>query len=390
MRGTGQLNNPYILETEDDLLKIHQNTSAYYLLVNDIILVHDWIPIPEFSGNINGNGYSISNLTIRKLNSNNITRIYIGFIEVMRPRATVRNLNLNTSIEGVDGDSATYNGVLAAQAYASPYGFLVENVSVSGNITTGGSRCGGLIGFCDSINSSIKECIVDVKINGRGGRYSAAVIAYLWTPVHAYNIFYKNTNGMSSAGIDATIITNFKSVEEYNNKIDFVKTWEIVNDISVPILRKPTPYIGVDTIVGFIEGTTLASNVELIDKHNAIIETANDNSFTFKNYNSVELVGSFIKINDKLTPLSYYTLQPQQKGYLTGSVSDTCSGTDFKIRCYREDGFFIGDYDIVKGSYEIPNLNVHSSYDVLLYDLNLAVETQVNSRRIPTAYSVIE
>ena len=151
-----------------------------------------------------------------------------------------------------------------------------------------------------------------------------------------------------------------------------------------------TDYEGEQIIKGFVEGVAEPTKVSLTDKYGNELEQQSTTDFEFKNYNIENLNGN-IKVNNKLTPINYYTITPQVKGYITGSVNSSCDGTDFKIRVYREDGFFIGDYNIAEnGLYEIPNLNVHSSYDVLLYDLNLAVETQVNSRRVPTAYSVTE
>lgn len=61
--------------TKDDLFDVHLNTSANYILMNDIIFDKSdfdenyndgmgWIPIASFSGTFDGNGYKISNLII--------------------------------------------------------------------------------------------------------------------------------------------------------------------------------------------------------------------------------------------------------------------------------------------------------------------------------------
>ena len=140
----------------------------------------------------------------------------------------------------------------------------------------------------------------------------------------------------------------------------------------------------------FLEGCSDSDIIDVtLQFSNTSIRESINGIYTINNINIDDLKSMTYNNKTENFDLLYYS--NKTPGYITGSVNNSCDGTDFKIRVYREDGFFIGDYDIAEnGSYEIPNLNVHSSYDVLLYDLNLAVETQVNSRRIPTAYSVTE
>lgn len=150
------------------------------------------------------------------------------------------------------------------------------------------------------------------------------------------------------------------------------------------ILVYDTTYEGSDVISGFVEGVSIPVIVHLVDSNHNVLSTQIATDFEFKGYNINALKG-YIKVDGKFTDINMYSTM--EKGYLTGSVNSDCEGTDFKIRCYREDGFFIGDYVIQEnGMYEIPNLNVNSSYDILLHDNNASVETMVNSRRIPTKY----
>ena len=140
----------------------------------------------------------------------------------------------------------------------------------------------------------------------------------------------------------------------------------------------------------FLEGYSDSDIIDVtLQFSNTSIRESINGVYTINNININDLKSITYNNKTENFDINYHT--NMKPGYITGSVNNSCDGTDFKIRVYREDGFFIGDYDIAEnGTYEIPNLNVHSSYDVLLYDLNLAVETQVNSRRIPTAYSVTE
>lgn len=168
--------------------------------------------------------------------------------------------------------------------------------------------------------------------------------------------------------------------------VDDIEPYPIT--ISEPVKTQCITH-GNDAISGFIEGSYVDKllTISLVYDSTSFYTSSTDGTYTFNNINTYNV---YLEYNGKRQVVSKYNTN-MKKGYITGSVNSSCDGTDFKIRVYREDGFFIGDYDIAEnGSYEIPNLNVHSSYDVLLYDLNLAVETQVNSRRVPTAYSVSE
>ena len=385
MNGSGHEFDPYIIKNETDLSSIVDDIYGYYILNNNIYLENEWNPILNFYGTIDGRGFIISNLTIRKVDADNIDRSYIGFIGVLRAKATVRNLTLVTSAIGVEGLSATYNGVLAAQAYASDYGFLIENVSIAGNIITGGDRCGGLIGLCDSKNSSIKNCIVNVFLSGGKSR-SGAVVGYLWDgSIHCSNVFYSSNSGTSSAGVTADNVSNFSDIAQYNNKLDFNSQWYINDEFNIPVLKQPKKFMGDDNITGFIEGKTEPTKVVLTDQYGNELDTQITTDFEFKNYNIEKLNGN-IKIGDTLTPVEYYI--NQERGYIYASaLIIECLDSDFVIHCFRSsDKQFIGEYPIIDDRYTIDNLNLTQTYDIMLHDKNKIVETQVHSRRTPSIY----
>ena len=179
-----------------------------------------WKPIPEFYGNVNGNGYSLLNMTIIEDGENSensgygFFRYYRGYTE--RDRQTISNLNFQNphikikrgnfgqyfNSEGYLNTPTTYyfagTGVLSGrvsfaviencgvknatidQSFVSPLmhdgvlvGLLEEtdivNSYASGNITSVSNNVGGLIGnimgFVGGQGNNITNCYSSVTIN---------------------------------------------------------------------------------------------------------------------------------------------------------------------------------------------------------------------------------
>lgn len=147
-----------------------------------------------------------------------------------------------------------------------------------------------------------------------------------------------------------------------------------------------TNYEGKENIKGFVEGLTEPIKVILTDGNGNELESQTTVDFEFKNYNIANLKGN-IKIGDTLTPIEYFQTQ-DTKGYISASVSVVdCVDSEFVIHCFRNsDKQFIGEYEIIDGRYTIDNLNLNQTYDIMLYDNNSSLETQVHSRRTPSVY----
>lgn len=125
--GTGTESNPYLISSASDIDKIHNDLDGYYKLTADINMSgivfepigNEWEG--PFSGTIDGNGYTISNLDIN-LPGNK----YVGFIGYLE--GTVKNLNINNV------DSCGYRYVSGLIGYAAN-GSIISNCSVSGALT---------------------------------------------------------------------------------------------------------------------------------------------------------------------------------------------------------------------------------------------------------------
>lgn len=172
--GTGEPNTPYQIADANDLLALAQNgadLSKYIVLIADINLAsHSFTDcvIPTFSGNFNGNKFTISNVAIH----GNFNSSDMGVWKQLNS-ATIQNLNLeNINIENINtGFNTTSIGCLCG---ASNNNSSANNCNVTGSITIDGqytvSYSGGLTGQnSGSINNCSFQGSVINKIHGAGG-----------------------------------------------------------------------------------------------------------------------------------------------------------------------------------------------------------------------------
>ena len=159
--------------TFEDLYNVRSNTSGNYILMNNIDLAETakggkydsgsgWACIPRFTGVFDGNGYSISNMTLYGTTSeeNNI-----GFFEKIGNNGIVKNLtldNINISMNAEKENSRYYHiGGIAGVNFGN-----ISNCKVSGNIScitqSGGADIGGIVAlnYSNVLDSSVFADIV--------------------------------------------------------------------------------------------------------------------------------------------------------------------------------------------------------------------------------------
>lgn len=176
--------------TAQDLDNIRNNLSGKYILMNDIDLSGiDWDPIGDydeinapddfskcFSGVLDGNGYTISNLKIDKQNENNIGlfgNLY-GDYNNYDPQncigAEIKNLKLtNVNIKGGNSVGAISGRIIGKAVFS--------NCSVEGEISGTnyvGSLCGGGVftagaSIVGTLYTQIDNCSTKGKIEGKNG-----------------------------------------------------------------------------------------------------------------------------------------------------------------------------------------------------------------------------
>jgi hypothetical protein len=171
--GDGTASNPYQIATEADLLDVNNDTSASYILVNDIDLTGTYtdslISAGEgsyyanftgsyFDGDFDGNGYVIRNLVINATGSTNV-----GLFGLMQ-FGTIKNLGIEDFDITSDGDMV---GVLTARCLDS----TISDSYVSGtpNSVSGNKFVGGITGLINDA-STVTDCWADADVTGSGER----------------------------------------------------------------------------------------------------------------------------------------------------------------------------------------------------------------------------
>lgn len=145
--GNGTTTNPYQISTVQDLQKINEYVDKHFILINDIDAseTKTWngglgfTPISTFFGSIDGQGYSISGLTIDGFSSA-FPFVEATFIAILNENASVKNLKL------IDVDFKSIRTF--ASAIANINHGTISNVYVSGSIYAYGnaySAVGGIV-----------------------------------------------------------------------------------------------------------------------------------------------------------------------------------------------------------------------------------------------------
>ena len=158
LSGSGTPDDPYKIATAADLVAINDyDINAHYVLVADIDLsgmVWSTAPIFFFDGILDGQGHTISNLTIEGGS-------YLGLFAKILTNGVVTNL----TIQDVDIIGHRFVGALAGESYGH-----ITNCHVTGNIT-GEDFVAGLVGLANifygtTLEEYISDCTSDVVLSG--------------------------------------------------------------------------------------------------------------------------------------------------------------------------------------------------------------------------------
>lgn len=161
--GDGTEENPYLIATLGDLQQIKFNTSAHYRLVADIDATgFDFVSIPDFSGTLDGNSKTISNLTVRGN----------GIFKGTSAGAVIKDLTFTDATIALSGSTFSQTGLLAGMAQTT----AITNVRVFGlnvNSTEFDDAFGSLVGRMN-LNSSVTGCnvagaVINLPAGSAGG-----------------------------------------------------------------------------------------------------------------------------------------------------------------------------------------------------------------------------
>ena len=168
--GEGTEENPYIIETEEQLQGMQQGINAHYKLGNDIVIqnIDNFEVIGKsstypFTGSLDGNGYKITGLNIESDNQ------YVGLFGYISG-GTVKNLILeNATVKSQYTSSASklaYVGVVVGYIENG----IIEDVSITETSIVktekGYVYIGGIVGYATgatTINNSCSTGIVEVN-----------------------------------------------------------------------------------------------------------------------------------------------------------------------------------------------------------------------------------
>ena len=155
--GLGIEQNPYLITTPELLNHVRDYPSFYYELGNDIDLsaFTDWIPIDGFSGNLNGNDYSIYNLTSTQ---GGLIDALSGTINNVH----LKDVNINYAVDML-AEIYVYPESIGSLANSMTSDAQVLYCSTEGNISAEAvTYVGGLIG--KNANGTIRYSYADVSI----------------------------------------------------------------------------------------------------------------------------------------------------------------------------------------------------------------------------------
>lgn len=195
--GNGNPSTPFYIDSEEALKEVASNTvtaNKNYVLLNDISLNDNFVPLNAFSGTFNGKGYTISNLTITAGNS--ALPQNAGLFSEITSTGVVTNLNVKSvNINGQFENAGTIAGVNKGTISRCS---VLDGVVVS---TLSGANIGGVCG----------KTIYSTTSTGRIDRtYSA-----LSVKAQAQNSNVGGLTGLNEGGIIInSYSTKFKTEDE--------------------------------------------------------------------------------------------------------------------------------------------------------------------------------
>lgn len=142
----------YSISNYQELKKIENEPDKNYILVSDILLPTNWEPIKGFTGVLNGNNHTISNLSISYLSGNNIGLFEsIGFNEDTQIFGTVYDLKLEVSSINLTDLNSALSGEINIGTLAGINQGIIMNVAVKFNnininISSNDINVGGIVG----------------------------------------------------------------------------------------------------------------------------------------------------------------------------------------------------------------------------------------------------
>lgn len=155
--GSGTSSDPYIIETGGQLLLVRSYSSSHFALANNINLDNlNWKPFP-FSGTLDGKGFIISNLYIKRNDD------YQGLFSKLESSSSVVK---NLTIKGVKIDAASNNNIGAIAGSSSGLISDCKVIFLSDSYIKGTDYIGAVVGSGSVQNCEVKSQAAGTVITG--------------------------------------------------------------------------------------------------------------------------------------------------------------------------------------------------------------------------------
>lgn len=158
--GDGSAGAPYLIANGEQLAAMMTNApSSYIELMNDIQLTGDWMPVTEFTGDLNGKGFTVSDLNISTTVANS------GLVK------TNKGVIYNIKFKNVKVTTSSSFGTIAGTNQGT-----IRDVEVSGSITSTntGELLGGIAGE-NLVQGIVENCYVKVDMTASCGMVGGIV-----------------------------------------------------------------------------------------------------------------------------------------------------------------------------------------------------------------------
>lgn len=202
LKGAGTSESPYIIDNVDKFNKI---ADAYYTITQDMNFTGvTFTPISTFSGTLDGNGKTISNLTFSVGDGNG------GIFAVNN--GTIKNLNVTDATVTKNGslDNNGGTGILVGVNNNKISNCVINSSELSASLTSIGDDIGiGLLVGTNKTGKTISECTVNasnLSISGSKKCYAGGLVGYNFTGNIEFSFVKSATNiTYTSTAADANI-----------------------------------------------------------------------------------------------------------------------------------------------------------------------------------------
>ena len=300
--GDGSVNNPYIINngSEFALLFSKLKSEDSYLYFNKYYEIHNNINFDgrdfsfidstkTFSGNINGNGYTLSNIKLNSCSYNNINNSCEYSLFSNLDGATIKNINIINLT--VNSDVINNNRMVSALSISATNSYI-NNISLNNieykiskddNYIT---KSAGLL-VNDIENNNIENIHVDLKDNDNNGTN----LIYNYNNSNVSNIIY-NINSYSLFNNSDVFISSSYGYNKVNDIIVFENKYPVKSVIN--ILNKKS-----ELIWAYTDNTIRIRNIGVDES------VISDESSSISSHES-GVFGSTVYVNDFIADYDYY------------------------------------------------------------------------------------